>query len=131
MKDLKEIENEEDIQCMVNTFYDKVRKDKLLSPIFEQVIQNNWPVHLEKMYRFWGTVLLGNQSYTGSPFSPHAVLPIKKDHFDIWLNLFKETVDENFIGQIATEAKWRAEKMAEMFVYKLSKIKENKSKPLL
>lgn len=48
----------EDVKKLVNHFYDKVRKDALLSPIFTQRIGDQWPQHLEKMYKFWQTVLL-------------------------------------------------------------------------
>ncbi len=49
----KEIENLEDIKLLVNGFYDSVRKDELLSPIFNKSIVDKWPEHLEKMCRFW------------------------------------------------------------------------------
>ena len=63
---MKEIQNIDDIQQMVNSFYSKVQKDELIGPIFNERIQDSWPEHLEKMYRFWETVLLDNHSYYGS-----------------------------------------------------------------
>jgi hemoglobin len=114
----REIQTINEITLLVNQFYKKVQEDELLGPIFEKVINGNWEPHLEKMYRFWETVLLNNHTYHGSPFAPHAKLPIGADHFKRWLKLFLETVDENFSGEKAKEAKWRAEKMAEMFQYK-------------
>jgi len=110
----------ENIKLLVNEFYAKIRKDDLLGPIFNNVIQNRWPEHLEKMYKFWQTVLLGEHTYYGSPFPPHAKLPIEKKHFDQWLNLFKETVDKYFMGEVANKAKWQGERMAEMFQFKIS-----------
>jgi hemoglobin len=71
------------------------------------------------MYRFWQTVLLEEHTYHGAPFPPHAVLPVEKDHFMRWMELFTQTVEEHFTGDKATEAKWRAGKMAEMFLYKI------------
>lgn len=114
----QEIQSINEITLLVNRFYEKVQQDDLLGPIFEKVIDDNWEPHLEKMYRFWETVLLNNHTYHGSPFAPHAKLPIGADHFDRWLKLFLETIDENFTGEKAKEAKWRAGKMAEMFQYK-------------
>ena len=119
MTDKKEIATIEEIRLLVDSFYDKVRSDELLGPIFERVIQNRWPVHLDKMYRFWQTVLLEEHTYSGSPFAPHAVLPVDKSHFEEWIRLFFETIDENFTGKKAIEAKWRAAKMADMFQYKI------------
>ncbi|QLE00165.1 group III truncated hemoglobin [Galbibacter sp. BG1] len=115
----KDISNLEDIKALVDTFYGKVREDSLLAPIFNKVIQDRWRMHLEKMYTFWETVLLQNHTYYGSPFPPHAKLPVTKEHFDKWKSLFYETIDANFQGEKADEAKWRADKMAEMFLYKI------------
>lgn len=118
----KEITGLGEIQEMVDLFYGKVRKDELLADIFNGVIQDNWPAHLEKMYRFWQTVLLEEHTYHGSPFAPHMKLPVDKMHFDRWKQLFFETVDEGFIGQKTVEAKLRAAKMAEMFQFKIDHI---------
>lgn len=121
----------EDIRLMVDTFYAKIREDSLLGDIFNGVIQDRWPEHLDKMYRFWQTILLEEHTYYGSPFSPHARLPVDKAHFDRWMKLFAETVDAHFTGPKADEAKWRAEKMAEMFNIKINYYKNNAAKPLL
>ncbi|MBO0329195.1 group III truncated hemoglobin [[Muricauda] lutisoli] len=118
------IESLEDIKILVDTFYDRVRKDELLSPIFNGVIKDNWPVHLEKMYRFWQTILLEEHTYSGSPFAPHVKLPVKGEHFERWKQLFFETVDENFLGEKAKVAKLRAEKMAEMFQIKITYLQQ-------
>jgi hemoglobin len=102
-----------------------------LAPIFNDKIQDRWPIHLEKMYRFWQTVLLNQHTYNGSPFVPHAKLPVDQHHFDRWLLLFYQTIDENFSGKKATEAKWRAEKMAKMFHHKIEYYKNNTDKLIL
>ncbi|MDH5380163.1 MAG: group III truncated hemoglobin [Cyclobacteriaceae bacterium] len=117
----------EDIKLMVNTFYGKVREDDLLQEIFNSRIQDRWPIHLEKMYRFWQTILLEEHTYYGSPFAPHEHLPVSAVHFERWKKLFYETVDENFTGEKATEAKWRADKMAEMFLYKIEYRRKSES----
>lgn len=109
----------EDIKLLVDTFYSKVQKDEFIGPIFNEKIGNRWPEHLEKMYRFWQTILLEVHSYTGSPFPPHKHLPIDKEHFDRWMQIFIETTDSLFVGPLAEEAKIRAKNMAEMFNYKI------------
>ncbi|MGH1433556.1 MAG: group III truncated hemoglobin [Lewinella sp.] len=130
MKDIKDISNIEDIRILVDTFYEKIRQDDLLGEVFNKVIQDRWGEHLEKMYRFWQTVLLKEHTYYGSPFPPHAQLPVEAAHFDRWKQLFFETVDEYFLGGKATEAKWRAEKMAEMFQMKINYYQNTQAKPL-
>ncbi len=119
MTEKVEIVGLEDVRQVVDRFYEKVRNDVLLSDIFNAVIQNQWPTHLEKMYRFWQTVLLEEHTYYGSPFAPHVKLPVDALHFERWKALFFETVDERFIGEKAVEAKYRAAKMAEMFQLKI------------
>lgn len=125
------ISNISDIKLLVNSFYNKVKEDELLAEIFESKLHNNWPQHLEKMYRFWQTVLLEEQTYSGSPFAPHAKLNINKEHFERWMELFNNTVDEHFSGEKAEEAKWRAGKMAELFHNKIEYIKTNLNKHIL
>ena len=76
MNSSKEIISLEDIKKIVDTFYEKIREDKLLVPIFNEKIQDPWPQHLEKMYTFWQTLLLNERTYFGSPFPAHASLPV-------------------------------------------------------
>ncbi|MBG42608.1 MAG: globin [Aequorivita sp.] len=121
----KDILKLDDVKHLVDSFYGKIREDQLLKDIFNNIIHDRWPEHLEKMYTFWQTVLLSEHTYYGSPFPPHAKMPVDKEHFDRWLQLFFETVDENFSGEIADEAKWRASKMAEIFQFKINYMREN------
>lgn len=125
MKAKAELLSIDDIKLLVDTFYDRIRNNELLAPVFNERIKDNWPVHLEKMYRFWQTVLLEEHTYFGSPFLPHAQLPVDAEHFDEWLALFTKTVNELFAGEKAKEAIWRAGKMAELFQLKIAAAKNN------
>jgi len=126
----KDITTLDDVKLLVDTFYGKVREDALLQPIFDRVIQDNWPEHLAKMYRFWQTVLLDEHTYSGSPFMPHAKLPISGEHFNQWISLFHGTLDEHFEGSKVEEAKKRSKQMATMFEYKKSYYDKNNLTPL-
>ena len=114
----RDISSREDIIQMVDSFYSKVREDKLLGPIFKEVIQDRWPEHLEKMYRFWESILLGSHTYNGRPFPPHAKLPIGAEHFGQWLYLFRSNLQQ-FEGPVTDEASSRAGLMASLFLHKL------------
>lgn len=127
----KDITNIEDIKLLVNTFYGKVRSSELLKDIFNNKIEDRWPEHLEKMVRFWQTVLLEEHTYFGSPFVPHAKLPVVKEHFNGWIALFNSTVDELFAGEKAERAKWQGGRMAEMFHSKIKYYKNNPAIPLI
>jgi hemoglobin len=116
----KDITTLEDIKLLVDTFYTKVQKDDFIGPIFNGKIGDRWPEHLEKMYRFWQTILLEVHTYTGSPFPPHKNLPVDKVHFDRWMEIFTATLNELYTGATADEAKLRAKNMADMFNYKIN-----------
>lgn len=131
MENLKDIETLADIQLLVDSFYSKIRENPILKDIFNERIEERWPEHLEKMYKFWQTVLLDEHTYYGSPFIPHARLPVQKEHFNEWLRIFDITVDTLFKGEKAERAKWQGERMAEMFHTKIQYYQKNASTPLL
>jgi hemoglobin len=120
-----------DVKILVDTFYSKVQKDDLLSGIFNAKIENYWPEHLDKMYRFWQTILLAEHTYFGSPFPPHAKLPIEKEHFQRWQDLFEVTINECFKGEKAKEALWRAGKMSELFQHKIKHYRNTNTLPII
>jgi hemoglobin len=126
----KEISSINEIKLLVNEFYGKVRKDELLKDIFDERIQDRWSEHLEKMYRFWQTILLEEHTYSGSPFLPHASMPIELAHFERWQELFNEALNENFIGEKVEEAKKRAKMMATMFHHKIEHYKSSSLTPI-
>ena len=121
----KDVETIEDIKLLVNTFYHRVQKNELLGPIFEERIKGRWPEHLEKMYRFWQTILLGEHTYNGAPFPPHATMQIDQGHFKVWVDIFSNTVDDLFAGELANEAKNRGALMAAIFNHKIENIKKH------
>jgi truncated hemoglobin YjbI len=41
-------------------------------------------------------------------FPPHKQLPVAKEHFDRWMEIFTQTTDSLFAGALADEAKLRA-----------------------
>jgi hemoglobin len=125
MEGQQQLLNLDDVKKLVDGFYTKVRGDELLGPVFNARIEDRWAQHLEKMYSFWQTTLLGEHTYSGRPFPPHATLPVGHQHFVRWIALFTETVDELFTGAKADEAKWRASKIAEMFELKVYHFQNN------
>lgn len=77
---------------LVDRFYAAVRNDDLLGPIFETRIQD-WDEHLDKLRKFWSSVLLMTGRYKGQPMPAHAAITEISDiHFERWLELFAETV---------------------------------------
>lgn len=119
-----DINNVEDIKVLVDSFYDRVKKDELLAPIFLKAIPGDWAPHLDTMYRFWNAALFNVREYSGNPFRKHMPLPLKQAHFERWISLFYQTLDDSFSGPVADEAKRRAMIMAHTF-YSRMNIKEN------
>jgi hemoglobin len=78
------------IERLVHAFYDKVRADEVLAPVFEARIQD-WAPHLARMCAFWSSVALMSGRYHGQPMAKHLPLPIDARHFDRWLALFEES----------------------------------------
>jgi hemoglobin len=115
----KDIETEADIKLLIDTFYDNVNNDELLSPVFNDFAQIDWQQHLPVMYSFWSTVLFGSMAYKGQPFPKHLRLPIEKQHFSRWIALFTQTVEDLFEGTKASEAKQKAASIAQIFQMKM------------
>lgn len=123
---MNDIQDKEDVKIFVDAFYKKVRIDMILGPVFAAKIPDeNWAPHLERMYSFWHTVLFAIRDYSGNPFSKHATLPIQKNHFEKWVELFIKTIDEHFAGEKAEDAKMRAIKMGKLFQSKLEYLQAN------
>nr|WP_283833382.1 group III truncated hemoglobin [Bradyrhizobium diazoefficiens] len=78
------------IERVVRTFYDRVREDAVLAPIFEARI-HDWEPHLRQMCAFWSSVALMSGRYQGTPMVKHMKLPVDAEHFDRWLALFEAT----------------------------------------
>ena len=128
---MEDIKHSSDIVKLVDTFYLSVQHDDLIGPIFNRVVEGRWDVHLEKMYGFWGTVLLGSNCYFGRPFPPHFKLGIEQSHFDRWIKLWRESINSLFAGAKADEAIWRGEKMAVMFLSKIDYYKSGNARPVI
>ena len=115
----REITETSDVKQLVDSFYEKVNQDDLLSPVFNEFAQVDWDSHLPKMYAFWESILFSTGTYQGRPFQKHIPLPITLAHFDRWLALFETNVDQQFYGEKAELAKHRAHTIAHIFRTKL------------
>ena len=81
------------IERLVRNFYDRVRNDEMLGPIFGARI-SDWEPHLAQMCAFWSSVALMSGRYHGAPMPKHLPLPVDAAHFDRWLALFEATAKE-------------------------------------
>ena len=84
---------EAQLAMLVDRFYDKVRVDPLLGPVFAPRV-DDWDAHKALMTSFWATVALRTGHYRGNPLAKHRPLSIGIEHFQRWLALWRETANE-------------------------------------
>ena len=113
------IESRKEVSLLVNAFYAKIRKNELLGPIFNgHIPDDKWPEHLSKLTDFWETNLFGVAKFKGNPSAKHVQVDanmnhsIDQVHFGKWLEIWFQTIDELFDGELATKAKESARRMA-------------------
>ena len=123
MQNKKDIVNETDIKLLVDSFYNKVLRNPVIGFIFTEVAQLSLEKHMPVMYAFWGSILLGSQTYTGNPMAKHFELDNKTtltaQYFAEWLLLWESTVNELFAGEKANEAIARAKNIAAVMQYQI------------
>lgn len=105
------------IRDVVHGFYDEVRRDPLLGPVFNGAITpEEWPAHLDKLCDFWSATLLRTGRYAGRPLPPHLRIPgLGEDHFRRWLGLFRDTVRRRCPPEAAALFMDRALRIAHSF----------------
>jgi len=100
------------IARLVDGFYDRVRTDPLIGPVFNARIED-WAPHLEQMRLFWSSVALMSGVYHGRPMPKHLPLPVDARHFDRWLELFEATARDLCPPAAADHFIERARRIAE------------------
>ena len=72
---------------------------------------------MERHKDFWESILFFKNNFEGNPINVHQKVDVKNNgliearHFGIWLNLWYETLDTFYEGNLAQVAKHRARKM--------------------
>jgi len=121
----KDIDTRQDIELLVNQFYEKVKVDTRIGFYFTKVMTVDWTKHLPIMYEFWENVLFHTDGYSGNPMQKHQAIHAKSafnsNHFKQWTFLFNETVDELFSGVNAEKIKDRAQNISTVMQVKILK----------
>lgn len=120
----KDIASEADIKLLIDSFYKKVVVDPVIGFIFTDVVALSWEKHIPIMYSFWSSLLLGANSYSGNPMIKHIdlnkIIKLTPQHFERWLLLWEQTVNEIFEGKTAGEAIVRAKNIAGLMQHKIA-----------
>ena len=126
-----DIGSRKDIEVLVTSFYDKVIKDPAIGFIFNGIMRVNWEKHLPIMYDFWETILLNETKYSNNTMGVHfeinRKIKLEEKHFNRWMELFTQTVDELYQGEIADMAKKRAKSIATVMLFKMNQENEGLS----
>jgi len=116
----------ENLNKMVLIFYTKILKDEIVGPFFieklgDDLNNEQWVPHIELLTNFWASIALGDPTYRGNPFAPHAsIANISREAFSRWLELFSQTLDMVYIPQIADQFKERSTIIAGNFMRNLN-----------
>lgn len=124
-----DILSRKDIETFIISFYKKVKADETIGFIFNEVMQMDWEHHVPVIVDFWETILLDNPVYKKNAMEVHYSLnkkvPLTKEHFEKWLQLFSIAVDELYEGKITTLAKTRAKGIADVMLLKMNAVNNN------
>ncbi|MFT0532983.1 group III truncated hemoglobin [Castellaniella hirudinis] len=108
---------EDEITTLVHHFYRRVRQDDILGPVFDAHI-HDWDEHLERMVRFWSSLLRRAGTYSGTPMPRHVALPgLDGPMFVRWLDLFRQTLAEFDNPAFAAQAQDFAQRIARSLWY--------------
>ncbi len=118
-----DLDSRAEIHDLVVRFYREVVFDELLGPVFGELAEVDWSVHIPRLIDFWCRVLLGEPGYDGFVLGAHRHVhdlePFRAELFDRWYGLWIDTVDAGWSGPVATEAKDHAAKVAATLARKL------------
>ena len=119
---MTDISSRADVDLLMRRFYDRAMSDPLIGYLFTDVAKLDLEHHLPVIGDFWESTLFGTGTYAKhgrNPLLIHAALdtnePLRRDHFDRWLDLFEQSIDETFSGSRAAFAKQRARAIAQRF----------------
>jgi hemoglobin len=101
-----------DIHDLVVAFYREIVFDDLLAPVFDEVADVDWAVHIPKLIDYWCRVLLGEPGYRGAIMASHRHVhdlgAFRAEHFDRWYELWVRSIDATWQGPVAENAKRHA-----------------------
>lgn len=96
------------VHDLVVEFYREVVNDDLLGPVFEEVAEVDWSIHIPRLVDYWCNILLGQGAGLGSIMGPHRELHSRSrvlpEHCDRWFVLWSQTVTRSWRGPVADHA---------------------------
>ena len=120
----RDLENREDIEAVLQAFYQKATQDDLIGHFFTVVIKLDIQQHIPIIANFWEAILFGSRTYGKNVMEVHQHIhqlsTIRKEHLDRWVQLFTQTIDQFYEGEKATLMKQRGASIATLMDIKLN-----------
>lgn len=111
-----DITSRSDVHDLVVAFYREIVFDDLLAPVFGEVAEVDWAVHIPRLVDYWCQILLDESGYRGAILAAHRHVheldPLRVDHFDRWYALWERSIDATWQGPVAEVAKRHAATVA-------------------
>lgn len=118
-----DLEQRTDVHDLVVGFYREIVFDDILEPVFGEVAEVDWSVHIPRLIDYWCRVLLGEPGYDGSVLAAHRhvhdIEPFRVEHFDRWFSLWVACVDGGWRGPVAEQAKAHAARIGRTLARRL------------
>jgi hemoglobin len=123
---MKDIETRADLEKLLTEFYRVAITDEEIGHHFDDLDLES---HLPVIVDFWEKILFGKKVYFGNPLAVHKILhdksPLTLEHFQQWVKIFSEKVDENFVGEMADNAKLRAKMIGHSLNQRLNELQNS------
>jgi len=86
------------ISELVDRFYERIRSDEVLGPIFARHIAD-WGPHLDRIKSFWRSILHNSAEFSGNPMQRHFAVhdagsALGEPEFARWLRMFYATCND-------------------------------------
>ncbi|AHE53129.1 hypothetical protein NX02_07010 [Sphingomonas sanxanigenens DSM 19645 = NX02] len=102
------------LRPLIEHFYQRVRGDALLGPVFAAAV-HDWDDHHARLADFWSSVMLTTGRYKGNPVALHLIHAdsMTPERFARWLTLWRQTTDERLDPAAAAAMQAKAARIAE------------------
>jgi hemoglobin len=112
----KDLDTPAAIDGFVDSFYARVLRDPLLSPLFVDVARVDLTTHLPRIKAYWRKMLLGERDYQRHMMRKHRELDAQErlvpEHYMRWLELFEQTLEKHHAGPATERARTLARRVA-------------------
>ena len=120
---LEDIKDKKDLEILFDLFYNKAINNKSIGYFFTKIVPINLKEHLPVIVSFWENNLFFTGGYKNNLVkihqNIHQISALKYPHYDTWIQLLNESVDELFKGENAERLKTNALSIATVMKIKV------------